>query len=276
MSIGVLTDEAMAFAAQIANRRRNAAAEAKLAAGYRGPRILAQGDSWFCYPIEFLGTSRPRDAVLALSGEFAVWNLAIPGRRTLQYVSTQSFDDTMAMLQAKSIDVLLLSGGGNDLVKEGRLEFIVPRTAPSIDGYLTNAFRETVRAAMENFDLFVRTALRIRPGLKVVFNAYSFAFPQPGGQWFGGPLGRLGIAPAIQEKIVDKMMDRYAEALRALAARLDRELGDGAPTVIVANTTDAVPNRLDWFDELHPDTAGFIEVGKRLRRAILTVNPLVA
>ncbi len=276
MSIAILTDEGMALAAQIANRDRNKAAEAKLKAGYAGPRILAQGDSWFCYPIEFLGQSRPRDAILALADEFAVWNLAIPGRRTLQYVSTPSFDQTMEMLNPKGIDVLLLSGGGNDLVKDGRLEFIVPRTAPSIDGYLTKAFRDIVNAAMENLELFASVALRERPGLKIVFNAYSYAYPRPGGPWFGGPLGRLGIPQDIQQKIVDKMMDRYADALRALAFRLNQQFGDGTPTVIVAETTDAVPNRLDWYDELHPDTKGFARVAKRLRRAILTVNPLVA
>jgi metacaspase-1 len=276
MSIEILTDEGMAFAAQIANRDRNNAADEKTGGAYLGPRLLAQGDSWFCYPIEFLGWSGPRDVVLALSDEFAVWNLAIPGRRTLQYVSTTSYDDTMAKLLEKNIDILLLSGGGNDLVEDGQLEWIVPPHAPSIDGYLTQDFRAIVRSAMDNLELFVRTALRTRPGLKVVFNAYSYAFPRPDGIWFGGPLGRLGIKPDIQQKIVDKMMDRYAMALNALASRLNAELFDGAQVVVVAATTDAVPNRHDWFDELHPNSVGFRKAAKRMRSAILQVHPLIA
>jgi lysophospholipase L1-like esterase len=269
---GLLGDLAMEFASGLANTLRQQRFNGTAGNGYRGPRVLAQGDSWFCYPHEALPFEAPRDCIWQLGRELAVADMAVAGARTWQYVDTLRFE---AVLDQLDIDVLLLSGGGNDLVRDRNLSRILPGGDRPLDQYLGRAFREIVRVSVGNLERLATAALRRRPALKIVFNAYGYAFPEPKGVWFGEPMTAIGIPAAKQKLIADKMLERYAAALADMARRLDAGFGGGAPTVVVADTLDAVPNRKDWFDELHPTTDGFRAVAAELRKAILKVHPLV-
>jgi lysophospholipase L1-like esterase len=272
---GLLSDFAMEFASGIANLGRQQQFNRIAGPGYGGPRVLAQGDSWFCYPHEALPFDAPKDCIWQLGREFAVADMAVPGARTWQYVDTARFEAVLDQLDALKIDVLLLSGGGNDLVRDRNLARILPGGDRPLEQYLGKAFRDIAHASVDNLERLASAALRRRPALKIVFSAYGYAFPTPKGVWFGEPMTAIGIPAAKQKLIADKMLERYAAALADMARRLDIGFGDGAPTVVVANTLDAVPNRKDWFDELHPTTDGFAAVAAELRKAVLKVHPLV-
>jgi lysophospholipase L1-like esterase len=276
MTIGLMSDFAMELASGIANLQRQQQFNALVAGGHGAMRILAQGDSWFCYPHEALLSAAPKDCIWQLGRSVAVSDMAVPGARTWQYVDTARFEAVLDQLDALKIDVLLLSGGGNDLVRDRNLAKILPGGDRPLEQYLGKAFRDIVQASIDNLDRLASAALRRRPGLKIVFNAYGYAFPKPTGVWFGEPMTSIGIPVVTQKLIADKMLQRYADALRALAKRLDDAFGDGGPTVVVADTLDAVPHKKDWFDELHPTTDGFAAVRDALQKAILKVRPLVA
>jgi lysophospholipase L1-like esterase len=273
---GLMSDFAMELASGVANLSRQKTFNQTARPPYAGPRVLAQGDSWFCYPHEALPFDAPKDCIWRLGQEFAVSDMAVPGARTWQYVDTARFEAVLDQLDALKIDVLLLSGGGNDLVRDRNLTRILPSGDRPVEQYLGRAFRDVVQASAGNLARLASAALRRRPGLKIVFSAYGYAFPTPRGVWFGEPMTAIGIPAAKQKLIADKMLERYAAALADMARRLDAGFGDGTPTVVVANTLDAVPNRKDWFDELHPTTEGFTAVAAELRKAILKVHPLVS
>jgi hypothetical protein len=50
----------------------------KMSSGYQGPVIVAEGDSWFCYPRDsvWVPDTAPLDVVAQLSDEFAVSGVA--------------------------------------------------------------------------------------------------------------------------------------------------------------------------------------------------------
>ena len=53
----------------------------KLNGGYQGPIIIAEGDSWFCYPRDsiWVPDTAPVDVITQLSQEFAISALGRPG-----------------------------------------------------------------------------------------------------------------------------------------------------------------------------------------------------
>jgi hypothetical protein len=275
MTIGVLGDFAMEFFAGISNGIRRPRFFEHINNGYSGPRLLAQGDSWFCYPHEALPFTAPKDAIWHLGKEMAVVDVALPGARTWQYVEEDRFKATLDELSNLTIDVLLLSGGGNDLVRDGMLSKILPGGNRPPASYLGAPFRELVASAVANLEFLIRAAIKERPDLKIVLNGYSYAFPQPGGQWFGGPMSAIGIPAVTQKKVADLITQRYAAALGAMVHRINGQLGKGDQIAILADTLDSVPDKMDWYDELHPKDKGFAAVAKQLRKAVLKVHPLV-
>ena len=56
-----------------ANRKRAAAYEAKIRDGWKGLKLLAEGDSWFLYPILL------KDIIDNLSNDYAVYSVAAAG-----------------------------------------------------------------------------------------------------------------------------------------------------------------------------------------------------
>jgi hypothetical protein len=276
MTVGLLSDFAMEAAAGIANGKRRPRFFAHLNTGYSGPRLLAQGDSWFCYPHEaLLFIAAPKDAIWQLGQEMAVVDVALPGARTWQYLEKERFEATLKELDALAIDVLLLSGGGNDLVRDNMLSKILPGGDRPPATYLGAPFQELVASAVNNLERLIRAAIKQRPNLKIVLNGYSYAFPRPGGQWFGGPMSAIGIPVVTQKKVADLIAQRYAAALGVMVHRINSQLGKGDRIAILADTLDSVPDKMDWYDELHPKDKGFAGVAKQLRRAVLKVHPLV-
>jgi hypothetical protein len=80
--------------------------------------ILAEGDSWFNYPIILT------DVIdrIAMEKDFAVYSLASGGDWLLNMLTAQRYVEELSVLHP---DVFLISGGGNDLVGCSRLAAIV-------------------------------------------------------------------------------------------------------------------------------------------------------
>lgn len=108
----------------IKNNRRNKAFEKKIKAGFRDelfPRrkiVLAEGDSWFNYPIILT------DAIDAVSmdPDLAVYSLAEGGDWLLNMLTGRKYVEELSVLHP---DFFLISAGGNDIVGARRLAAIV-------------------------------------------------------------------------------------------------------------------------------------------------------
>jgi hypothetical protein len=80
--------------------------------------ILAEGDSWFNYPVIL------SDVVdwITMDKKFAVYSLASGGDWLLNMLSQRVYVEELSVLRP---DVFLISGGGNDLVGKSRIAAIV-------------------------------------------------------------------------------------------------------------------------------------------------------
>jgi hypothetical protein len=108
----------------IKNNNRNYEFSKKIRKGFRDlddkkkKIILAEGDSWFNYPI-ILTDIIDR---IRMESNFALYSLAAGGDWFLNMLSGREYVEELSILHP---DVFLISGGGNDLVGSKRLAAIV-------------------------------------------------------------------------------------------------------------------------------------------------------
>ena len=153
--------------------------------------------------------------------------------------------------------ILLLSGGGNDLVAGGNLAQHLrpfdPRLQPA--QYLLPSFGGVLDAAIACIEQIVRSAGRAFPACRVICHGYDYAIPN-GGNWLGRPMASRGITdPKLQKAIAHEMVDRLNTRMINLANQTPR---------IAFVDCRGVVGDTRWFDELHPTDEGYGRVTKKL------------
>jgi lysophospholipase L1-like esterase len=223
---------------------------------WTGLRVVSEGDSWFQYPFLL------KDVIDWLSASHAIYGLDAAGDLLSDMV--QQSELVTAVIQEKP-DVVVLSGGGNDLLGGSRLSqavlaFEEGRTAQD---YLGAPFEANLQAALSDYErLFARLA-EVAPDTPVLCHVYDYAIPARG-RWLGRPLAELGIAdPRLQREIVRAIVDRFHAALTRLAERFAR--------VRVIDTRGAVGDAR-WHDELHPNDPGYAAVARLFAAEIAQVT----
>lgn len=119
------------------NSQRNARFLAKINADFRKGNnkvILAEGDSWFNYPVIL------SDVIdwIGMEKDLAVYSLASGGDWLLNMLNARVYVEELSVLHP---DVFLISAGGNDLVGKSRIAAIVDPTGQSI-AYSKNPWAE--------------------------------------------------------------------------------------------------------------------------------------
>ena len=240
----------------ISRLRREARFNAVVAGGeYKGPLIAAEGDSWFQYPIIL------KDVIDHVFDDYAVYCRSEAGDTLENMVRRGEYLDA---LERTGGQLLLLSGGGNDLVAGGNLaehlrdfdRSLAPaeHLLPSFDGILNSA--------IANIERIVRDVGRAFPNAAVICHGYDYTIPA-NGKWLGKPMKKRGISDTkIQKAIAEEMVNRFNTRLRAFATQ--------APRVTYVDCRNAVGDSR-WHDELHPTDEGYGAVAKRVKDEIKRV-----
>lgn len=254
--------------------RRRARFIAAMSAGPTGPVIVAEGDSWFCYPRDsvFVPDDAPLDVIAQLSDEFAVNGVAKPGD-TAQTMADFFEPFVTQDIQTWNADVLLLSAGGNDLLGEGKLASFLRNGDRPLSQYLKPEFFGLVEGVLGRLERMIRAARRAKSDLKVILHGYDYARPSGNGPWLRAPMAKLAIPAAKHQDIVKRIVDSFYSRLAAVADELDQELSGGSGEIVVLDLRGSV-GAGQWYDELHPSSQGFAKVRKRFRKRILELHPL--
>ncbi len=254
--------------------RRRAKFIQTMSSGYQGPVIIAEGDSWFCYPRDsaLVPDNAPVDVIAQLSDEFAVNGVAKPGD-TAQTMADFFHPSVTQDLQFWGAHLLLLSAGGNDLLGEGKLATFLRDGDRALSQYLKPEFFGLVEGVLGRLERMVRAAREAKPDVKVVLHGYDYARPSGKGPWLKAPMVKLKIPAAKHRDIIKRIVDSFYSRLTAVADELDQELAGGAGEIVVLDLRSTV-GASQWYDELHPSTDGFKQVRKRFRKRILELHPL--
>lgn len=258
--VAVESDAALNWANRISRAKRWIAYQSKTAGGFHGLRIVDEGDSWFQYPLLLEDTIDQ----LAQDPDKAIFSLSGAGDLLRDMADRREY---IAALRQTGAPVLLLSGGGNDILGGGNFErFLLPFQPGKQPGQLLNtalleaALREVTGAYRRILD-DVRQSF---PSVQIFGHAYDIPFPKQGGRWIGNPLAAKGIPLDVGRSMVEIILDRFTEALRGFQ-------GEYTNFHLVDLRGKVDRGKLSWFDELHPKNQGYGRAADELRSALATM-----
>lgn len=255
--VAVESDAAMTWANRIARAARWVAYQAKTSGGFSGLRIVDEGDSWFQYPV------RLKDTIDQLSADpdKAVFSLSAAGDLLGDMANRREYLEALEQTGAR---VMLLSGGGNDMLGGGRFEsFLLPYQAGKTGADLLEMplVREELRRAIDNYRRILGEVQQRFPAVLVFGHGYDVSFPLDNGRWLGKPLAARQIPLNVGRTAVEAVLEIFATGL----AGLEEEF----PNFRFIDLRGRVGNsKKSWFDELHPEDPGFGRVAKAFREAI--------
>ncbi|EHR69474.1 hypothetical protein BurJ1DRAFT_0592 [Burkholderiales bacterium JOSHI_001] len=258
--------------------RRRAPGAPGAAAVATGPlRIIAEGDSWFDYPVPFFGgglvprlESRLGVPILNLAkaGDETRFMLGVEQRQLI----ARHFRDGCP--DGTPWELMLFSGGGNDIVAQP-LALWLNEFNPSVPpAKLLNQARFSsalalVRAAYE--DLIAIRDL-VSPTTQLAFHGYDFAIPDGRGichmgPWLKPAFDLHGFPPDLMASsaVVREMLMQLAAMLKAL------ESHPRVSFISAQGTLAAVKS--SWHNEMHPSRGGFNQIADKFHAAIRTMFP---
>jgi hypothetical protein len=247
--------------------------------------LLADGDSWFDYP---LGSGVPgvhTDIIAQLRTQLPnalILNLAHAGDATTTIMGVSKFRVLEGLLTNPAhggFDAILFSGGGDDLVGEQFRFWLndAAKTGHDPAQAINNAALNDIIGVVETAyrDL---AALRNRagnPGVPIITHAYDFATPDGRGActlgpwllpslqsrgWMRDPFNRSDLP--IGQNITRQMLLRFDILMQTLER-------DPYLNLIYVRTQGTLsPGPAQWDNELHPNPNGFAAVAAKFKQAI--------
>lgn len=278
-------ESAMTIGNSLARWRRGAAFLRRRRAGDRRPVLVAEGDSWFQFPILI------RETVDQLSDDYNIWCISAAGDTASNMVYGRP--EYVAELRRFGAEVrgFLFSAAGNDIIGEdpvtersslfdivkpfnGRPNDITGHVNVSVLGerlsYLRRTYGDVIRSA--------RQALPEGPGgrpLPIFIHGYDYCFPYPWGpndhrspsyaardEWLGSVFDARGIGAEhaqLRRDVIALLIDSLYDMLREFS-------GDSTQTGIwLVDCRHAMPTLTDWADEIHGTSEGFGKVASRFK-----------
>ena len=235
--------------------RRHHRYRRRISKGWRGHRIVSEGDSWFQYPTWL------QDTIDHLMVDHAILSLGAGGDE-LKDIRRQR--EIVFHMQREGAAALLLSAGGNDLFGDGQIAKLIeePQVGDTAHDLVGQRFQDFLDAITEDFiDLFrkVHTAM---PDAHILIHGYSPAFPR-NGEWIEKPLRAKGLPRDLQHNIIKLMVARFNAALSDMAAMAEF---DGK--LVHIDVTDIGSDPAHWHDEIHLDDARYAQVADRFRQEL--------
>ncbi len=271
-TLGIMKARGVADPKQPARRRALAAPKVT-----RPLQVFAEGDSWFDYPVPFFGGGIiPRlehllgvpILSLAKAGDEVRFMLGVEERKLIVKQLTKGCP------AGGPWDVLLFSGGGNDIVDNPMALWIkdFDATIPLAAHIHPQRFATAMALVQAGYEDLISLRDQISPATKLVFHGYDFAIPDGRGICRLGPWLKptfdLRKFPnqAAATDVVKEMLTRFA----AMLAQLANQHRD----VFFINAQGTLsPVSASWHNELHPTRKGFDQFAKRFHTELKQVFP---
>lgn len=227
----------------------------KIASGYDGPRIVSEGDSWFQYPIIL------KDTIDYLIDHYAVFSLGAAGDLLKNMADKQEY---IRALRDTGAEILLLSGGGNDLVAGGALASHLEEFDADLmpADYLLPSFQALLDDALTHYSRMFRQVHQQFPHVNVLCHGYDYPVPN-NDRWLGKPMQARGIRDkSLQKAIARCMMDQFNRRLRRAARAM--------PNVTYIDCRNLIGDHR-WYDGLHPNNSGYADVARKFAHEITKI-----
>jgi hypothetical protein len=246
--------------------------------GKENLRILAEGDSWFEYPLPW---PRGDGVIYQLQGllGYTIANMAHHGLEVDQIMGLSLRQEIVSRLTAPEVkyDALLFSGGGDDLVGDRFCIWLrdTPPPVPPPQMLDDNAVNAALAVLEGEYHELVDLRDQYSPGTVIFVHDYDFpAITGKGvcgdGPWLKPSLDyaykHIGVAsPAAQDEyeVVKILLQKFGAMLNTVAT--DPKVKD---FVLVQTQGTLKPTNSDWQNEIHPSPSGFKKLARKFQEAI--------
>lgn len=236
-------------------KRRQEDFERRVAARPDAVRLLAEGDSWFEFPVgPPIGV---RDLISYLLPYYPVYCVSAAGD-TLQNM-VMGLDQLEELVAKTKPHAFLFSAGGNDIAGpefKAYLKGYNPGFGP--EDYVSVNFSAFMKVVESNYNLILSRLTRHFPKMRIYCHGYDWSIPRATGRfgiWLWPSLESLEVPLDMRAAVVAIMIDRFNEMLKRQAS-----LFGGKVTHIDCR---GVVTATRWFDELHPDSEAFSDIAKK-------------
>jgi hypothetical protein len=251
--------------------------------GKQNLRILAEGDSWFEYP---LPPTRGDVVIYQLEKllGYKIANMAHHGLELQQMMGLSLRQEIIARLRDPRVrfDALLFSGGGNDIV--GDQFCIWLKDSPPVVPPPQMLILDAVEAVLAMLEAEYRQLIDIRDqySRQTVIFVHAYDFPEITGRkvcglgpWLKPSLDyaykHLGVAnPSSNDEFVI-----VRTLLQMFCAMLDRIATDPIVQkfIVVPTQGTLTPNNSDWQNEIHPSSTGFAKIAAKFQASLASIFP---
>lgn len=265
-------------------------------------RILAQGDSWFAFPLPVIGAPRNLVEAIATRKPTVAIDLAIVGDTAENMAQGDRFAQFHAILAGGGgedpipVAAILLSAGGNDLIDRiadlvGTVTRGLKRTAreEAHRRVLQEVTSGAATPIYEDVIAHLRTLLAEREGgpsarAPVILHGYAHVtprdapalrFPIKVGPWIWKRLAPLGYTQPEQQEIAARVIDEFNRRLAGLRDEANgvhvldfRALQAPGGPLPVADPAWLEPTAY-WHDEIHLNADGWSCVASRTYDGLL-------
>jgi hypothetical protein len=231
---------------------------------------MADGDSWFDYPKILLTGGAVIDHLEKLSG-VKILNTAHYGDSVQQMLGVEKRRRIEALLKDPGFDILLFSGGGNDIVGDQFCLWLKPNTgggaASAVD---TGRLQEILGVVEDGYRDLIDIRDRCAPDCWIVTHAYDFPQPRDKGVCGLGPW----LKPSLDYRGWKKAADQFAIAKMVLSAfndllvALEVEQKAAGKHFLHVRTQGTLDPHADWANEIHPNAAGFTKIARVFSTAL--------
>ena len=239
------------------------------------PRLLRlgfEGDSWFSYP-GLRGGNLYSRLSRRYARQAAALQMAEPGDEIASVLEGCQHELLREAFRTHRLDVLLYSGGGNDVVGDDLRDLVRPAGAPvqavparfadrDVPGSARRHLRlDALGHALQRIEAGYHAILdlrdRWRPGCLVFGHTYDYARPSGRGldiagtrhgPWLQPFFDEAGAPRAVQRELVMFLIDEFAATLAGVVATRRNFLVVDCRGVLADD---------EWADEIHPSGDGF-------------------
>ncbi|SOE19664.1 hypothetical protein SAMN06298216_0167 [Spirosomataceae bacterium TFI 002] len=236
-------------------------------------KIVAEGDSWFDYPLhkDILDYLRKKG--------YAINKLSKAGDTLENMVyNPESIDDTVAKVKLYQPQFLLLSAGGNDVVGQEMGQFLHHKSSslPTLFNkeMFTSLMVHKVRSGIIDF---IDKVLVECTDIKIVMHGYDYAKPTGKGFKFAGvKFSGPWIKPAFNDKgitrrkgdiepIIKEMVDIFNEVLKSIEAEYNG-------TFHYVDLRGRFPDDSEWHNEIHLKNDGFKTIANEFDSKMVSIQ----
>ena len=239
------------------------------------PVIVSEGDSWFGYPPKNLigGSNSNIIDYIEKKRKFNFLRMEQSGDEAVSMVSGKNGKKLAKVLKNFPVDILLFSGGGNDIVGEYDMDLFLREKKNGMsweDCINKSRFKRKLSQIENAYRLLIdlRDEYASNQKCLIITHTYDYPIPSFHGAEFLGKIIKTkswmkpymvlkGITkPADQKKIAKYFLSEFAK-------RIIKVSEDNPGKLVVVNTFGTL-NEDEWLNEIHATSKGYKKIADKI------------